>query len=155
VTRCKPDSSVHVLGNEAILPVSSLTHSAENPRSSSFKALEACFPFPGDFKIKIIEGGFRMPLSSLSFNRAKAREADMNGFPSAEYSSRKQNVLSLWRSNSPSTVQNLPSTPQRECLELSRIPLFSKLSAEELRQISIYGVARTYPKNTILIHEKD
>ena len=155
MTRCEPDSSVHVLGNEAILPVLSLTNSAENPRSSSFKALEACFPFPGDFKVKIIEGGFQMPLSSLSFNEAKAREADMNGFPSAKYSSREQNVLSLWRSSSPSTARNLPSTPQEGCPELSRIPLFSKLPAEGLRQLSLYGVARTYPKNTILIHEKD
>jgi CRP/FNR family cyclic AMP-dependent transcriptional regulator len=55
----------------------------------------------------------------------------------------------------PSTTQDLPPTLQEGCPELSRIPLFSKLPAEGLRQISIYGVARSYPKNAILIHEKD
>jgi CRP/FNR family cyclic AMP-dependent transcriptional regulator len=46
-------------------------------------------------------------------------------------------------------------TRQEGCLELLSIPLFSKLPAEVLRQISAHGVVRTYPKHMILIHEKD
>jgi hypothetical protein len=88
-----------------------------------------------------------------TIDNARVRETDTNGFLPAN--AHGQNVLNPWTYHSSSIEWNLSPTLHEGCPGFSNIPLFSRLSAEELCQISAHSVARTYPKNTILLHEQD
>jgi CRP-like cAMP-binding protein len=66
----------------------------------------------------------------------------------------EQDILDLRTLSAPPVLSWGP-IPHEGHLQISDAPLFAKLPARDLRQLSAHGVVRTYPKHTILNHEQN
>lgn len=95
-----------------------------------------------------------MSTTSVSFTKAEASEDSINNLPHAKhYPDSKEPVVLDLRTPGASPVWGWRPIPHEG--QISDAPLSAKLPKRDLREISAYGVVRTYPRHAILNHEQD
>jgi CRP/FNR family cyclic AMP-dependent transcriptional regulator len=91
-----------------------------------------------------------MSVISGSFIRTEASKGDINHLPNTK----EQDALDL-RTPSAPPVWGRQSISHEGYSQISDLPPFAKPLSRGLRELSAYGVVRTYPKHRILNHEQD